>query len=82
MKGTVHAVTRDRPVRDFQNFVGPGPVRDLEFFLGPVRSDSKIQIFVGLVWSKINNIAGDLVRSGFGPWIPARDSVRFEKMFA
>ena len=26
---------RSDSVRDFQNFVGPGPVRDLEIFLGP-----------------------------------------------
>ena len=29
---------RSESVRDFQNFLGPGPVRDLESFLGPGRS--------------------------------------------
>ena len=28
---------RSESVRDFQNFVGPGPVRDLEIFLSRLR---------------------------------------------
>ena len=46
---------RSESVRDFQNFVGPGPVPGFEIFLGS-----------GPSWSGISKIASVMVRAGPG----------------